>query len=188
MKTVNDIPEPRQVAAALPRIMVGLQKYSWLQENLQLRDVSSDAEYQRRFAGFYRVRRDSAWRRVYFNILEGRKATQLPFGEALRLLEQGTGRIEASFASKLVATIDPQQPVIDSVVFKNLDLRLPARSMPDRISQLEDVYRRLSAWYHQQLATTQGREVVAMFRAAYPGAKVTDIKALDLVLWQIRAE
>ena len=36
-----------------------------------------------------------------------------------------TGRIEASFASKLVATINPRMPVVDRIVLKNLYWRLP---------------------------------------------------------------
>jgi hypothetical protein len=40
-------------------------------------------------------------------------------------LHRTTGRCEASFASKLSATIGPTMPVIDSVVLRNLNLRLP---------------------------------------------------------------
>src|SRR5262245_53339545 len=110
------LPSSMQIDSALPRIAPGLQKYCWLQEQLLKRDVSSDPEYQRRFVGFYRVRRELAWRESFFELLESRKTQGLQFSEGLRRLADATGRIEASFASKLVASIDPDQPVIDSVV------------------------------------------------------------------------
>ena len=55
---------------ALPHIRKGLQKYLWLQAELHSRNVSRDREFQRRFNGFYRVRRNSDWQRAFFGILE----------------------------------------------------------------------------------------------------------------------
>src|SRR5439155_1069029 len=49
-------------------------------------------------------------------LLERRKRQPASFGSVLRELHEATGRFEASFASKLVATIRPDTPVIDSVV------------------------------------------------------------------------
>ena len=123
-----------QIQSALPRVSVGLAKYEWLQGELPLRDVSSDQEYQKRFGGFYRVRRHSTWRVAFFEILERSKPAPISFGHALRALHAATGRVEASFASKLVATLDPAQPVIDSVVFTNLGLKLPTASAANRFS------------------------------------------------------
>lgn len=180
------LPDSRQIAEALPRIAGGLVKYCWLQEHLGARDVSQDVEYQQRFAGFYRVRRGANWRRLFFDILQARKTTGLSFTEALRLLKESTGRVEASFASKLVATIDPNQPVIDTVVLRNVGLRLPAPSSTNRLGQAAKLHDQLAAWYREQLATDSGRLAVRLFRAAYPNATITDTKALDLVLWQIR--
>jgi hypothetical protein len=183
---MRELPDSKQVLAALPRVAPGLQKYCWLQSELPRRDVSRDTEFQRRFAGFYRVRRGTAWRHIYFDLLQSRKTSSVTFAEALRSLRDTTGKVEASFASKLVATIDPTQPVIDSIVFKNLGLTLPPRSAADRLEQLERMYALLSNWYREQVVSSGGRELIRLFRAAYPQAAVTDTKALDLVLWQIR--
>ena len=58
------------------------------------------------------------------------------FDFSLTLVElfAATGRIEASFASKLHATLHPNAPVTDSVVLENLGLRLPAVAVPDRLA------------------------------------------------------
>ena len=176
-----------QVRAALPRVSVGLAKYEWLQKELPLRNVSSDGEYQKRFGGFYRVRRNSEWRTAFFRILERAKSSPVSFGEALRALHVATGRVEASFASKLVATLDPAQPVIDSVVFKNLGLKLPPAAASSRFAEIEALHRELRALYSDYLASEAGRELISRFQQAYPRSHVTEIKMLDLVLWQSRA-
>lgn len=183
---MNTLPDSTRILEALPRVAVGLQKYGWLQEQLPKRDVSADPEYRRRFVGFYRVRRNSAWLRVFFDTLQTRKTTGISFEQVLEVLASATGRVEASFASKLVATIDPGQPVIDSVVLRNVGLGLPAQKAKTRIADIVAVHRQLGQWYDEQLASEAGASAVRAFRAAYPGARVTDIKALDLVLWQIR--
>jgi hypothetical protein len=175
-----------QVQAALPRIANGLAKYSWLQKEFPIRDVSSDSEYRKRFGGFYRVRRSASWRDTFFQILERGKSAPLTFGEALRALQAGTGKVEASFASKLVATLDPVQPVIDSVVLKNIGFKLPAAASADRFSEIESLHRRLAEVYWEYLASESGRDLVKRFRESYPDAQVTETKMLDLVLWQSR--
>jgi len=175
-----------QIELALPRVSVGLVKYGWLQKELRLRDVSCDAEYQKRFNGFYRVRRNSDWRGAFFQILEGAKSAPISFGEVLRALHAATGRVEASFASKLVATLEPIQPVIDSVVLRNLGIKLPTASSSTRFAEIRDLHQQLGELYSKYLASKSGRELVVRFRQAYPGAQVTETKMLDLVLWQSR--
>ena len=60
------------------------------------------------------------------------KAQCINFPEALRALRERTGRLEASFASKLVATLDPNKPVIDKFVLSNFNLRLPYHGAANR--------------------------------------------------------
>lgn len=175
-----------QIEAALPRVEAGLAKYRWLQNQLSVRDVSSDREYQKRFAGFYRVRRNATWRASFFETLELAKRRPLVFEEALRALHVATGRVEASFASKLVATVDPLQPVIDSVVLRNLGLKLPAAGAPDRLRAIANLHTQLSDLFASFLASEPGRALVTQFRRAYPDAGISEIKMLDLVLWQTR--
>lgn len=175
-----------QIEAALPRVSVGLSKYTWLQTELPVRDVSRDNEYQKRFGGFYRVRRNSLWRGAYFQILEQSKSASISFREVLQSLHASTGRVEASFASKLIATLDPTQPVIDSVVLGNLGLKLPVAAASDRFGGVESLHQQLIELYSAYLASGPGRELVAQFRQTYPATRITEVKMLDFVLWQSR--
>lgn len=171
----------------LPKVSSGLTKYSWLQRELHQRDVSTDREYQKRFNGFYRVRRAPEWQAVFFKILERDKKSAPSLTGTLRELHKRTRRVEASFASKLVATIAPENPVIDSVVLKNLGLAL--RSTGDvarRIQHIADLHAAMAARFSEFLDGPAGRYLVRRFGEEYPSERVTPVKMLDLVLWQTR--
>lgn len=176
-----------RIQLALPLVAKGIERYCWLQSALPTRDVASDHEFQVRFNAFYRVRRAKAWRVSFYRLLESEKSRRRPFEEVLRALHVATGKVEASFASKLVASVDPDLPVIDRFVLDNLGLRLPRTGTVEgrlrRIVEIHnDVQRTLSAY----LNNDPGRRLVAIFEAAYPGRRLTGVKMLDLILWQAR--
>jgi hypothetical protein len=101
-------------------------------------------------------------------------------------LHRSTGRYEASFASKLVATVDPDLPVIDSIVLRNPQLRLSTHTAPQRISRIVELHAGLVTWFTAFLETETGRYLVERFRAEYPDAHITETKMVDLILWQTR--
>jgi hypothetical protein len=172
---------------ALPRVAVGLGKYCWLQAALATTDVARDRGFQTSFNAFYRVRRGAAWRSAFFALLQQEKSCPRPFAKVLRALHAATGRLEASFASKLAATVDPDKPVIDSFVLKNVGLRLPPPGAVElRLVRVEQLYERLGRASAEFLDTETGRYLVDRFVESYPRQLVTRVKMLDLVLWQTR--
>jgi hypothetical protein len=134
------------------------------------------------------VRRGRDWQDKFFGLLERHKRGTPSFAEILDALRRATGRCEASFASELLATIDPDMPVIDSVVLRNLGARLPAYGAKRRRARIVELHGRLVATFHEFPATEAGRCLVGRFRAAYPDARVTEMKMLDFVLWQTRPD
>ena len=175
------------IEQALPRVLDGLRKYRWLQAALLETDVTHDREFQSRFNGFYRVRRNADWRSVFYNILQEEKSEPRAFTEVLHELHGATGRIEASFASKLSATVDPSKPVIDSIILKNLSLRLPRYgTVPTRMVRIVELHDRLTQIFSDYLGTEMGRYLLTRFEESYPNAQLTRVKMLDLVLWQTR--
>ena len=109
-----------EIGSALDRLEAGLQSYLWPQRRVGLCDVSTDAQFQTRFDAFYRVRRNSSWRAQYFSLMESSKGMGIEFPQGRNEINRRTGRLEASFASKLVATLNPSAPVIDRFVRQNL--------------------------------------------------------------------
>jgi hypothetical protein len=109
-----------------------LRTYAFLQDALHQTNVASDKEYQRRFRGFYVVRRGSEWSEIFFGALERQKRSdEVTFPDVLRALFALISRVEGSFASKLVATINPKAPVLDSYVLANLGISLPSQYRPE---------------------------------------------------------
>jgi hypothetical protein len=101
-------------------------------------------------------------------------------------LGKATDSYEASFASKLLPTIEPSMPVVDSIVLGNLNLKLPWSNSKDRFAP--DLHASLltDRLFNEFLSTQNGKYLVHRFHAMYPHTNVTEIKMLDLVLWQTR--
>lgn len=175
-----------QIDAALPAVARGLKKYLWLQENRDKSDLRSNPLYKRQFNHFYKVRRGKEWQDHFYSLLEAKKGKRVCFSEVLDALYQATNRYEASFASKLLATVEPSMPVIDSIVFRNLNLRLPTTNSKDRAARICQLHTMLLAYFNEFLSMENGKYLVQRFRETYPDADITEVKMLDLVLWQTR--
>jgi hypothetical protein len=176
-----------QLAAALLKVEPGLQKYWAIQQQVTLDTTGfTDPKLRRSYNGFYRVRRGQPWQSIYFNLMHQAQTQTYGFSQVLRALHQSTGRYEASFASKLVATLDTTQPVIDSVVLNNLGCKLPAVNTPNRMQEIESLHCKLQQNIQSFLALTEGRALVSAFKAAYPTFTISEEKMVDLVLWQMR--
>lgn len=104
-----------------------VNKYLITLRDLHSSDVSKDDAYRWNFARFYRLsRRKTDWQNHYFFLLESsKKDPNIKFDYVLRELQFRTGRIEPSFSSKLIATINPNLLVIDSIVLSVLGYRQP---------------------------------------------------------------
>ena len=176
-----------QLAAALSKVQPGLQKYSAIQA-LVKRDTTGfkDPILRRSYNGFYRVRRGQPWQSVYFDLMHQTQKHGHGFSEVLTALHRTTGRYEASFASKLLATLDTSQPVIDSVVLTNLGCKLPAATSTERLQGIVAIHSELQQNVQSFLSSVEGRDLVAQFKTAFPHHTVSEEKAVDLVLWQMR--
>lgn len=164
----------------------GLRKYCWLQANVEECDVSTDYVFQTRFNDFYKVRRAAQWRHRYYKLMQASKGNGITFATALYELRDQTGRLEASFASKLVATLDATKPVIDRFVLNNFGLHLPDYSMSNREARTIDLYEKLCSSYAAMMGSPVRDMICDQFRERYPWADITDLKKIDLVLWQMR--
>lgn len=98
--------------AIIHTIEPGLRKYQAIMTNFNAVDVSSDAEFQRKFNGFYKVRqRNQSFYNTYYSLMERSKGQPIGFRDILEQLYNDLGRLEPSFSSKLIATINPDMPI-----------------------------------------------------------------------------
>jgi hypothetical protein len=170
-----------------------IETYLNLLDEARTLDVASPAgaAFQRRFNGFYGVRRNAAWRVYFYEQFQLAKAIDADVGvvfakvpEAMRV---ETGRVEASFTSKLVATLHPSAPIIDSVVRGFLAARVPAPPFGGAIETVVPYY----AWLREVTtalgSTRAGKAWVKKFDGAFghvlgaPG--IEPVKKIDFLIW-----
>lgn len=152
---------------------------------MQMADVPQDPKFQRKYDAFYRVRRNETWRSEYFRLMADCKERSAPsFGEILLRLQQSTGQIEASFASKMLATLDADMPIWDSNVLKVLKLKLTGNTPELKISNAVVLYDRICRWYKSFLQTEDAKTWLQAFDRDFPDFKaMSSTKKIDFILW-----
>ena len=165
-----------------------LNKYKQIIEDVKRVDVSKDKEYQKVYNYFYKVRRNEQWRKVYYNIFEKSKNnTFLKFEDVITELYQKTNRVEASFSSKLLATINPDMPIWDRYILFNLGFELKGKTNEERLCNAITLYDNIIEWYEEFLKTDNAKECLDLFRFTMPNYQwLTDIKIIDYLVCSIR--
>ena len=175
----------------LKRVESVLGKYDYVQRSLHACKVVTNTAYRSAFIGYYRMGfRSPRWYDMFFSILEREKrGDKVSFRTVLLEILRETGRLEASFSSKLVATISDNCPVWDRYVLDNLGLRAPFWS-PDserRLQRCVELYSNIQSWSSRVIQQDGFWEWRSRFDRLFPHFwHFSDIKKLDLLLWQSR--
>lgn len=165
-----------------------LNTYCWLRDNLYLRNVSSDAEYKRKFVGYYRMRFVSQqYRDSFFSLFEAIKnGPDISFVDVARQLSQVDGRHEFSFISKMLHTIDPSRPIYDSQVDQALQIhRTYLPNIDAKIRQDEEILKQISFVYQCLEAASEMVEPLTAFDRIIPNRTMSIAKKLDFLLWAL---
>ena len=156
--------------ANLERRRKDLDSYSFIINTFRCTDVSIDESFQRKFTYFYRVRRNVTWRQAYYCLFEDNKENGIvTFESILRAIFERTGRIEASFASKMLSTLKPEMPIWDSIVLSKLGLK-PCQSQDKekRLSKTVEIYNDIVTWYDAFNRSSEAQRFVESFDRAFP--------------------
>lgn len=165
----------------------GLEKYLAIMNHLHNTDVSKDANFHKLYNGFYRMRqRTPQFYFTYYSLLEQKKKSEVTFKDIFLTLKEQTNRNEASFSSKMVASINPDMPVWDQFVMKNAGIKVPSYSVKNREQRIISAYDQLVKWYADYLQTQEARDIIDLFNIKFPDVGITDVKKIDLFLWQNR--
>lgn len=154
-------------------------------EIMLMADTPEKREFQRKYDAFYRVRRNEMWRTEYFRLMRYFMNRAEPsFGEILLRLQQSTGQIEASFASKMLATINADMPIWDKNVLVSLKLRLTGKTLELKMSNAVVLYDKICQWYKTFLQTDHAEEMIRRFDQEFPAYRsFSATKKIDFVLW-----
>ncbi len=169
------------------QIEVGSAKYDYLMKRFLTTDVSKDEDFQRRFTGFYRIRRSKdRFLCKYYAYMESLKGKEVSFGEVIRTIHTFLGTIEPSFSSKLLATLNTNLPVWDQYVLSNIGIDAPSQ-YDKTVEKCIAVYQRVVAWYNRFLRTEEAKEMVSFFDRKLPQFRhFSPLKKIDLMFWQKR--
>lgn len=108
----------------------------------------------------------------------------LTFEGVFFYIKKEKGRCEVSFSSKLLAIINPNKPVWDSFVLENLGIK---KIYPkDREKKIVALYYQICDWYEQFMKTEEADLIIEVFDEIYPNTNITNLKKIDLFLWQNR--
>ncbi|MEN9867702.1 MAG: hypothetical protein RL748_3292, partial [Pseudomonadota bacterium] len=178
------------IQSALSSAAKGISQYSELMAMFPNSNVSTDAEFQRKFNAFYKVqRRQKLWYEKYYTLMQQQKDGKPNFADVLDEIYSLTGRYEPSFVSKLVATIDPSKPIWDQHVFANTGHRAPSYSSKKKFIQAKDAYVSVENWYRVFLESDDGQLCISEFDKFAPEHRgITALKKVDFILWQMRSK
>lgn len=166
---------------------ISLDKYYYLITNLHKTDVSKDEEYQTKFNAFYKVRRDAKKRKIFYDYFESIKDNKnIKYEDIITYLYKKTGNVEASFSSKILATISPNMPIIDQFVLQNLNEELSGKSKGEKIKSSIEVYYRIVEKENNLLTSKEIKSFVKDFHRMFKEYNLSDIKILDYYLWKNR--
>ena len=166
---------------------MGLDKYQYIMKKVREINVSSDAEFQKTFNGFYIVRRNETWRKTYYGFFEQAKSETPTFTEIIKYMYETTGNIVPSFSSKMLATLCPEKPIWDRYVIQNLNMKLSGKTSQEKLENVIALYADIEKWYADFLKTDKAKECIRVFDQTLPDySGISDIKKIDSILWSIR--
>lgn len=177
-----------------------VERYLRLQIAAQTPELFFERDLQRQFNAFYRVRIGTDKHENFFRTLVDASDYQdihepLPtvaYWRVVTALRAVTGRTEASFASKIVATVNAHAPVIDSILLKHFGLKRTPPKWTDERVHLENIYTALKHEIDQVASSETGRAWIQKIDTHFGGLEgwelVTPTKKVDLYFWASRSK
>lgn len=191
----------QQIQEAIARAQDGINQYIEIMEMLHRVDVSQSEEFQGLYNHYYEInvaRRPAEWRQIYYQILEREKNNlDINFDDVLNQLSCIDEQCNFSFTSKLIATINPDKPTLDTHILRNTGHRRPqSNNLEGRIAEANLLYRCIQNWYDNFLQSAKGITYGIIFDMKVPNrhynkanhgqVEFTELKKVDFILWQHR--
>lgn len=186
----------QQVTIAIERTM-GFDKYASIMRMVDEVDIATDVEFQILFNDYYDVRRNEEWRALYYRYFAEFKESPTPtFNQIIEKLyynlrsnKGGKFPVEPSFSSKMLATLDPSKPVLDSHVLENLRLELAyATAAPAvKLSKAKQVYATICYRYDAYMKSKDCLAAIEIFDSHFPDYKdvFSPVRKIDWFLWRL---
>ena len=153
--------------------------YLFIQEQYA-KGKTEDPLFRFVFCEFYQISdrfTTKEWRDYYFTLFQPTDISTL-----LKKLESIDGKLQFSYATKLIHTVDPTKPIYDSLVAKAL--RLPACQNKQRFDYYIKTYALLIEIHAALLNDVRISQIIAEFNK-FNGTNIAPSKVLDFLIWQL---
>ncbi len=160
-------------------------------------NVVENTEFQAKYCKYWRLYGaglSQSFRASYFELMEGIRGRPIPnIGEVTSILyevpsnKNGRKTIQFSFASKLLHTLDPHQPIYDSMVatFYRFSVPAPTKSFEARLRSFLSFYDFLCTEYKNVLGNELLQQSITRFRHQFSlPSEYTDEKIIDTLVWR----
>lgn len=167
---------------------LGLEKYKLILKIYDDHGVDN-ISFKLNFNSFFRVRRNSAWREIFYSVfLKCSNQKNVSFKEIITTLYAMTNQIEPSFSSKMLHVINPNYPIWDQYVIKNLGLKLTGNK-ETKLHNAIKIYDDIIKWYEDYMVSKTGKDFIDEFDHRLPKFKdISNVKKIDSVLWKLRGQ
>lgn len=172
----------------------GLETYTSLINSVALPEFVATPQFRKKYNGYFRVIfRSQEWYNQYYDLMTSQRENPRTFSELIQILYPFSGNIEASYVSKLMATVDPSLPIWDQHVLRNLQLQEAWRNtqgneFEQRLESANAIYENIRNWYSNYLESNEGQLCIQRFNEALPDYSnvISNTKKIDYFLWSMR--
>ena len=179
VRIFNKIHQKISVVDKYPSIMRMYQECGCLSNN-----------FQREYKIFYQLNTaglSDEQKQKYFGLLSNKADRLETILDALYKMptRKNLHSIQFSFATKLLHTLDVNQPIYDSNVGKMFDLKVVGSNKEQKIRSCLEIYNFLKSTYRSLLSDSKIRSLISAFREefGYGENDMSDTKVLDFIIW-----
>ena len=166
--------------------------YRFLRDEYKKGSINSNNVFQFVFRSYYRLDNaglGDALKKKYFELLANRQDNLKKI--LLELYRIPTLRnfnaVQFSFATKLLHTIDTNNPIFDSEVSEVIHKRVTGKNMEEKIESCLKIYDSLKSTYMMLLQDKEIKNLILKFREKFRVDEndMPDMKVLDSIVWSL---
>ncbi|MFZ2038936.1 MAG: hypothetical protein WAV11_03285 [Minisyncoccia bacterium] len=166
--------------------------YLFLKNEHEKDNIKNNTLFQFVFRSYYKL--DNAGlgddiKDFYFKLLTKKKND---LGSILLELykfpnRKGQNTIQFSFATKLLHTLDNNNPIFDAEVSDVIHKKRTGETKREKVKSCIEIYEYLKQMYSNLLKDSKVKKVILKFRKRFnvSESKISDIKALDFIIWSL---
>ena len=189
-RVINTLTENKvQIFTKIHQRTSSVAKYPTIMQMYREEGCLSDA-FQREYKTFYRLNTvglTDEQKQRYFELMSNRAIRlEVILNELYKLpTRKNTHSIQFSFATKLLHTLDVNQPIYDSNVGTMFNLKVVGNTKEQKIRSCLEIYNFLKSTYRSMLSDGKVRSLISAFREefGYDENDISDTKVLDFLIW-----